>query len=123
MMTLGPSVVTVLAQQTAVASFLLGATLGGLWYFVFPAWVPTNLLASTFVLLMLLSSPLAAAFAGVVVGLSSAAWVCLQRLLAVLEAKLRGPTRESLAVREHDVSCLLDLLDYAAAASRMLRSR
>ncbi len=49
----------------------------------------------------------------------------LHRMLDVLEANLRGPARESLAVKDHYVARLLDLLDlldYAAAASRLLRS-
>lgn len=124
MMSLGPSVAAVIAHQTAVASFPLGATLGGLWYAVFPASVPTSLLVGTIVALVLISASLAA-FAGVVadpiqrrLGLHQQR---LHRMLNVLETNLRGPTRESLAVKDHYVARLLDLLDYAAAASRFVR--
>ena len=125
MMSLSPSVAAVLAHQTAVASFPLGATLGGLWYAVFPATVSTSLLVSTIIILVLLSAS-SAAFAGVMadpiqrrLGLHQRR---LHRMLDVLEGNLRGPTRESLAVKDHYVARLLDLLDYAAAASRILRS-
>ena len=36
-LTLGPVIATALAQQAAVASFPLGASLGGVWYGMFPA--------------------------------------------------------------------------------------
>ena len=36
-LTLGPAIAAALAQQAAVASFPLGAGLGGVWYGLFPA--------------------------------------------------------------------------------------
>src|SRR3954452_5091888 len=36
MMSLGPVLAAVLAQQAAIASFPLGTTMGGLWYGLFP---------------------------------------------------------------------------------------
>lgn len=125
MMTLGPSVAAVLAHQTAVAGFPLGATLGGLWYAIVPVTVPANLLIVTIIALVLLSASLAA-FAGVVAGPVQRSLGVhqrrLHRMLDVLEANLRGPARESLVVKDHYVARLLDLFDYAAAASRFFRS-
>ncbi|HYG85560.1 MAG TPA: DUF6635 family protein [Azospirillum sp.] len=121
---LGPSVAAFIAHQAAVASFPLGATLGGLWYAVFPASVPTGLLVGAIVVLVLISASLAA-FAGVIAdpiqrrfGLHQRR---LHRMLDVLATNLRGPSRESLAVKDHYVARLLDLLDYAAAVSRFVR--
>jgi hypothetical protein len=42
---LGPVLATIMAQQAAVASFPLGATLGGLWYGLFPVAASPALMA------------------------------------------------------------------------------
>src|SRR3546814_9826246 len=46
MFTLGPTVAHALAQQAAVASFPLGAGIGGLWYGAMPATAPVALVRS-----------------------------------------------------------------------------
>lgn len=124
-MTLGPSIAAIFAHQAAVASFPLGAAIGGLWYSTFPAAVSTELMIGVTLALVLASAALAA-LAGVVtdpiqrhLGLHQRR---LHRMLDVLEANLRGPSRESLAVKDHYVARLLDLLDYAAAAVRFVRT-
>lgn len=125
MMTLGPSIAAILAHQAAVASFPLGATLGGIWYSLFPPEVPTELTVGVVVALLLIGASLAA-FAGLVadpiqrrLGIHQRR---LHRMLDVLEANLRGPSRESLAVRDHYVARLLDLLDYVTAAAKLVRA-
>src|SRR5205814_7206711 len=44
-MTLGPALAAAIAQQTAILSFPLGSTLGGLWYGAFPAAASPALVA------------------------------------------------------------------------------
>jgi hypothetical protein len=44
-LTLGPVLAAALAQQAAIASFPLGAGLGGLWYGLFPAAPSAGLVA------------------------------------------------------------------------------
>ena len=124
-MTLGPSVAAILAHQAAVAGFPLGVTLGGVWYSLFPPEVPAGLTVGVVAALVLVGAGLAA-FAGVVadpvqrrLGIHQRR---LHRMLGVLEANLRGPSRESLAVKDHYVARLLDLLDYATAAARLMRT-
>src|SRR3546814_12365235 len=64
MFTLGPTVAHALAQQAAVASFPLGAGIGGLWYGAMPATAPVALVGGVTGGLMALASVLAA-FSGV----------------------------------------------------------
>jgi hypothetical protein len=124
MISLGPSLAAFVAHQAAVTSFPLGASLGGLWYALFPAPVATDLLVGSMAALMLASAVLAA-FAGVVadpvqrrLGLHQKR---LHRMLDVLETNLRGPAQGTLTVKDHYVARLLDLLDYAAVAARYMR--
>ena len=47
LVTLSSVIAGAIAQQTAIAAFPLGASLGGLWYVLFPATAGTGLLAAT----------------------------------------------------------------------------
>ena len=47
LVTLSSAIAGAMAQQTAIAAFPLGASLGGLWYGLFPATAGTGLLAAT----------------------------------------------------------------------------
>ena len=125
MLTLGPSIAAVLAQQAAVEAFPLGAGLGALWYSLLPVSPSTKLVVGITVGLALLGATLAA-FAGIVadpiqrrLGLHQAR---LHHLLDVLEANLRGRTASSLRVRDHYVARLLDALDYAGLVLRLTRT-
>jgi hypothetical protein len=98
----------------------LGATLGGIWHGRRPGLVVGLVVA------LALASASLPAFAGVVsdpvqrhLGVRRRR---LHRMLDVLEANLRGPSRESLAVKDYYVARLLDLLDCAAAAARYVRA-
>jgi hypothetical protein len=121
MATLGPTLAAIVAQQAAVASFPLGAGLGGIWYSLFPAAPSLALLAGMTGGLMLLGSTLAA-FAGIVadpvqrrLGLHRAR---LMRLIDSLERQANDPRAPGFAVRDHYVARLLDLFDLVAVAWR-----
>ncbi len=120
--TLGPTLAALLAQQTAVASFPLGAALGGVWYGWFPVAPPLGLVAGMTGGLMLAGSTLAA-FAGIVadpvqrrLGLHRAR---LLRLIAALERQANDPAAPGFALRAQYVARLLDLFDLLGAAWRI----
>ena len=122
MATLGPTLAALFAQQAAVASFPLGATLGGAWYGLFPAAVPLGLVAGLTGGLMLAGSTIGA-FAGIIadpvqrrLGLHRAR---LLKLIASLERQANDPAAPGLALRDHYVARLLDLFDWIGAALRI----
>ncbi len=122
MATLGPTLAALFAQQAAVASFPLGAALGGVWYGLFPVVPPLLLVAGMTGGLMLAGSTLAA-FAGIIadpvqrrLGLHRAR---LLRLLDSLERQASDPAAPGLALRDQYVARLLDLFDIVGAAWRI----
>jgi hypothetical protein len=111
-----------IAQQTAIAAFPLGASLGGLWYSLFPAAAGPGLLAAT-TAGVFLGGAMLAAFSGVVtdplqrrLGLHRAR---LERLLQVLEADLCGEPGRNRLMRDHYVARLVDIFDLVALAMRV----
>lgn len=120
--TLGPSLAAVMAQQAAIASFPLGAGLGGLWYGWFPA-APSALLVAGLTGGMMLGAASLAAFAGLVtdpvqrrLGLHQRR---LLRMLDALERQMRDPAAPAFTLRDQYVARLTDLLDLLSAAYRL----
>lgn len=121
---LGPALASIMAHQAAVASFPLGAWMGGVWYGLFPFAPSAGLVASTTGGLMLAAASFAA-FAGVVsdpiqraLGLHRAR---LLRMIDALERQASDPAAPGFAVHDHYVARLLDLFDIVAAAARLAR--
>jgi hypothetical protein len=121
--TLGPVLATSIAHQAAIASFPLGASLGGLWYGWFPAQPSAALLFGTTGGLMLLTA-LTAGFAGVVsdpiqraLGLHERR---LHRLIDALGEELKGDSEAAFQVRDHYVARIFDLVDLGRATARAL---
>jgi hypothetical protein len=119
--TLGPALAGIMAHQTAVGAFPLGAWLGGAWYGFFPALPSAGLVAATTGGLMLASASFAA-FAGVVsdpiqraLGLHRAR---LMRMVDGLERQFFDPAAAGFAVHDHYVARLLDVFDIIGAAAR-----
>ncbi len=119
---LGPALAAILAQQTAIASFPLGAGLGGVWYGLFPAAPSVALVAGLTGGLMLVAAA-AAAFAGIVadpvqrrLGLHERR---LQRMLDALERQMLDPAAPAFAVHDHYVARVLDLFDLLGSAWRL----
>jgi hypothetical protein len=118
-LTLGPAIAAALAHQAAVASFPLGASLGGIWYGLFPATPSAALVAGATGGLVLLTAT-AAAFAGVIsdpvqraLGLHQRR---LHRLIDALGRELRGDSDAAFHARDHYVARIFDLIDLARAA-------
>jgi hypothetical protein len=122
-LTLGPVIATALAHQAAVASFPLGASLGGLWYGLFPATPSAALVAGATGGLVLLTAT-SAAFAGVVsdplqraLGLHQRR---LHRLIDALGRELKGDSDAAFHARDHYVARIFDLIDLARATYRAI---
>lgn len=120
---LGPSLAVALAHQAAIASFPLGAGLGGLWYGLFPVAPAAGLVIGLTGGLMLLAAT-CAAFAGLIadpvqrrLGLHKRR---LLRLIDALERQASDP-RIAFNVRDHYVARLLDLFDLLNTAYRLAR--
>jgi hypothetical protein len=121
LMTLSSALAGMIAQQAAIAAFPLGATLGALWYGMFPATAGPELLAAIMGGVFLGAS-LLASFSGVVtdplqrcLGLHRRR---LLRLLDALEDGLCGERVQYVTMRDHYVARLVDLFDLAALALR-----
>ena len=118
-LSLGPLVASAAAQHAAIASFPLGAGLGGLWYGVFPA-SPGPLATIGITLALALAFSVLSAFAGIVADPVQLALGLHQRrlgrLVDALERDLRGEGTERFMVRDHYVARILDLADLLRAA-------
>jgi hypothetical protein len=123
--TLGPALAGLMAHQTAVSAFPLGAWLGGAWYGLFPALPSAGLVAATTGGLMVAATTFAA-FAGVVsdpiqraVGLHRAR---LMRMIGGLERQFFDAEAAGFAVHDHYVARVLDVFDILGAALRVVRA-
>jgi hypothetical protein len=120
-LTLGPVLAAALAQQAAIATFPLGAGLGGLWYGMFPAAPSAGLVAGATGGLVLLTAT-TAAFAGVVADPVQRAFGLHQRrlhkLIDALERELKGDSDAAFQARDHFVARIFDLIDLARATYR-----
>jgi hypothetical protein len=121
LMSLSSALAGMIAQQTAIAAFPLGAGLGGLWYGVFPVTAGPELVAATIGGVFLTGS-LLAAFSGIVtdplqrrLGIHQRR---LSRLLDALEGGLCGERAQHVTMRDHYIARLVDLFDLAALALR-----
>ena len=122
-LTLGPVIAGALAHQAAVASFPLGASLGGIWYGLFPATPSAALVAGATGGLVLLTAT-TAAFAGVVSDPLQRAFGLhqrrLHRLIDALGRELKGDSDAAFHARDHYVARIFDLIDLARATYRAI---
>jgi hypothetical protein len=119
---LGSAIAATIAQQTAIATFPLGAGLGALWYGWFPAAAGPGLIAAT-TCGVLVGGTLLAAFSGIVtdpikrrLGLHRRR---LFRLLSEIEQALSGENCRSVSLRDYYLARLIDILDLVASAWRV----
>ncbi|MBT3928263.1 MAG: hypothetical protein HOM52_17045 [Rhodospirillaceae bacterium] len=114
MMSLGPVAAHALVQSAAIASFPLGAGIGGVWYGLFPAVAPAALTVGATGGLVAFGAVFSA-FSGVIsdpvqrrLGIHQRR---LRKLLNSLEQELRGEGEARFTVRDHYVARILDLLE------------
>lgn len=121
-LSLGPALAAAIAHQAAVASFPLGAGLGGLWYGVFAATPSAALVVGITGGLMVVAAA-TTAFAGILsdpllrkAGLHRKR---LHRLIDVLGDQLKGRDQRAFAVRDHYVARIFDLVDLLRTVYRV----
>lgn len=124
MISLGPLLAAAIAQQMAIASFPLGAAVGGVWYGVFPAAASPMLMAGVTGGLMLVGAA-ATSFSGLVadplqrrIGLHQRR---LHRLTDTLERQFYECDESGFVARDHYVARLIDLFDMLGGAVRLAR--
>ena len=122
-LSLGPALAGAAAQYAAIASFPLGATLGGLWYGAFPVTAGAATTIAFTGALALVAAPVSA-FAGLVadpvqrrLGLHQRR---LERLIDAIERDLKGDGPGGFEVRDHYVMRILDFAELLRAAWRVL---
>lgn len=120
-MTLVPALSAALAQHLAISNFWLGSFLGSGYYALFPAAASPALIAGTAGSILAVAAVLTA-FAGVLtdplqrrMGLHKRR---LDKLLGALERELVGRDAKRMALHDHYVARILDLVDMLLMASR-----
>lgn len=119
---LGQAAAAAIAQHVAIANFVLGPTLGSLYYGLFPAAVSQSLLVSTIGSLMLAVGVLSA-LAGVVTDpLQQALGLQRRKLRKLLDSLEQQLTGEGGDFRLHDAYAarVFDILDLLRSLSRQL---
>lgn len=124
MMSLGPALAAALAQHTAIASFPLGSTVGGMWFGVFPAAVSPVLLVGVTGGLLAVGA-VAAAFAGVIADPVQKKFGIhqrrLHRLVDTLEQQFCDGRDAAFTARDPYVARLVEVFDLLSAAARLAR--
>lgn len=124
MISMAPGVAEALTRATAVADFPLGASMGGLWYGVFPVGTSPALVTATIIGLVVLGS-VVAAFAGTIADPVQVRLGThrrrLNRLLDTVEAELTGVRDRKFVAREHFFARIFDLSDAAMSLLRVFR--
>ncbi|MDO9524326.1 MAG: hypothetical protein Q7J57_02105 [Gemmobacter sp.] len=124
MISMAPGLAEAVSQGSAIADFPLGATLGGVWYGVFPVGPSPGLIAVTVVGLMLVGSVIAA-FAGIFADPLQARLGIhqrrLMRLFETLDAEMGGARNKPFGAQEHLLPRTFDLWDAALSVLRVFR--
>lgn len=119
-MATGTAVATALAHQTAVSSFVLGSTLGSLWYSIFPVSASMGLIVATTGTIMAAMS-IVTSFAGVItdpiqrkLGIHQRR---LRKFIDCIEKELKGTGKSKFAIKDRYVARVFDILDVLKTAA------
>ena len=122
MLSLGPAVAGAVAHKAAVASFPLGAGLGGLWYGQIGVAPSAGLVFGATGGLIALTAA-ATAFAGIVSDPAQRALGLHQRrlhkLIDAMGQELKGESETAYRVRDHYAARIFDLIDVTRATYRL----
>ncbi|MCF4166851.1 hypothetical protein L2U69_14455 [Zavarzinia compransoris] len=123
LLSLGPVLAGAIAQASAVSSFPLGATLGGVWHGWFPASAGTALTAGVTGSLFMGAAVLTA-FSGVLTDPAQRALGLhqrrLHRLIDGMEQALATGEGLPFNPRDHYIARVVDLIDIARLARRLM---
>lgn len=119
-MATGSLVATAIAQQAAISNFVLGPTLGSVYYSIFPAAASMGLFVATTGTIMAALS-LVTSFAGIIVDPMQAKLGLHQRRLKkfidCLEIELKGSGESKLELKDQYVARILDIVDLLKTAT------
>ncbi|KAB2926904.1 MAG: hypothetical protein F9K25_15245 [Candidatus Contendobacter sp.] len=121
-MAIGSAAATAIANQLAIANFMLGPTLGSLYYGFFPATASAGLLVATTGGLLLALGVLSAGAGVIADPLQQALGLHQRKLMKLLDALEQELTGQGSSYRLHDayVARIFDLWDLLQAATRAL---
>lgn len=122
-MAIGGSLATAVAQQAAISHFILGTTLGGFYYSIFPVSASVGLvIASTGTIMAALA--ILTSFSGIITDpIQSKLGIHqkrLKKLIDCLGRELRGLGDSKFKIKDQYVARVFDLLDLFRAASKTL---
>jgi hypothetical protein len=110
-----------MAHHMAVATFPLGATLGGAWYGFFPASAGVVLVGTT-VASLAAAGAIVAAFAGMLADPAQRALGLhrrrLNKMLDTVERNFRGDGPAAFTPKDHYIARLIDAVDIVRVAHR-----
>ncbi len=119
-MATGTAIATAIAQHAAVSNFVLGSTLGSLWYGIFPVSASMGLIAATTGAIMAAMS-LVTSFAGIITDpLQSRLGIHQRRLekfMDCIEKELKGKGDSKFQIKDLYVARVFDILDVLKTAA------
>lgn len=123
-MATGTALATAIAHQTAVSNFVLGSTLGSIWYSIFPVSASVGLIVATTGTIMAAMS-IVTSFAGIVTDpIQKRLGIHQKRLgkfIDCIEKELKGSGESKFEIKDQYVARVFDILDMLkTAASTML---
>ena len=120
----GSAVATVIAQQAAISSFLLGSTLGSLYYTVFPVSASMGLVVASIGSIMAALS-IVTSFAGIITDpVQAKLGIHRKRLIKFIkcvETELKGAGETKYEIKDRYVARVFDLLDLIKTAASTAR--
>ena len=122
--TLGPVLAAAAADHVAVSGFPLGATMGGLWYSMFPASASLALTGAV-TLGLAATGAVVVAFAGLLADPAQRALGLHRRrlngMLDTLERGFKGESEARFAPRDHYVARIIDFVDLVRVAHKAVQ--
>ncbi|QBQ55647.1 DUF6635 family protein [Nitrosococcus wardiae] len=115
-LSLGPAAAALVAQQMAIAAFPLGASLGGIWYRIFPASPSAELIIGLTITIMAITACIAALSGVLADPLQRLLGFHKRRLLTLinsLEKNFMERKQYPYEVRDHYAARLVDLFETA----------
>jgi hypothetical protein len=119
-MATGSAAATAIAQKVAISNFLLGSTLGSVWYSIFPASASLGLIAAATGSIMAVMA-IVTSFAGIITDPVQAAFGLhqkrLHKFIDALGNEFKGSGKTKFEIRDHYYARVFDLLDVVKTAS------